>query len=56
MLTEEEYDEITERQAQLDDISCSCHICPPCSKCTEYPSDEELEAVKKYETLQGEKK
>ena len=52
MITKEEYDEIIDRKIQWEDISCSCHVNPPCSKCTDSPGDEELESVKEYEEQQ----
>lgn len=37
----EEAEEITRLYERYQGICCSCHISPPCFKCTEQPSDEE---------------
>lgn len=49
MLTVDEYDELKSQQLMLEDMSCSCHINPPCEKCVSELSDEDLEAIKEYE-------
>ena len=48
-LTKEEYDEIKSNSLYWDDLSCTCFQNPPCSKCTEGPSDEDLERIRNYE-------
>lgn len=50
-ITQEEYDELDERRSRFEDQSCSCHINPPCSKCTDSLSDEELNQMKEFEEI-----
>lgn len=32
----------TEKEPSWQDVSCSCHISPPCWKCLNTPDEEEL--------------
>lgn len=49
MITEEEYEDLISIQMRYEDRSCSCHINPPCEKCINGLSDEDLEKIKEYE-------
>lgn len=42
-MTKEEADEIIDLRLNYEDKDCTCHMHPPCPKCTEMPSDEEYE-------------
>jgi len=45
-MTLEEAYKIVEDYEYWEDVSCSCHLNPPCSKCVECPTEEDyLEAV-----------
>lgn len=55
MLTNEEYDELLSKKIKLDEISCSCHIMPPCWKCENSIGEEDLKLMKKYEALKNSK-
>ena len=46
-MTFDEAENIVELYDHFVDISCSCHICPPCSKCVETPSEEDYEQALK---------
>ena len=49
-MTYEEAEDIIDLKLSYDDMSCSCHINPPCSKCEYCPSDEEYDiAIKVLE-------
>jgi len=40
-MNREEAEKVVEEYNNWEDVSCSCHINPPCGKCTESPSEEE---------------
>jgi len=46
-MTLDEADDIMLKVLELKDLSCSCHINPPCSKCVEMPLEEEIEEARK---------
>jgi len=46
-MTIEEAKIIDELRKRFENRSCSCHISPPCSKCTDEPSPEEIEEADK---------
>lgn len=46
-MTHDEADEIMHEYLRWRDVSCSCHINPPCSKCVGTPSDEDYNEAKK---------
>lgn len=53
-MTKEEAENILERYHDLEDVSCSCHINPPCHTCVNMPSQEEVsKAWSVIETEEG---
>lgn len=46
-MTIEEAEEVLDLCLYWEDRCCSCHINPPCGKCTDMPSDEEYEEALK---------
>ncbi len=53
MVSEKEYNEIVDAYLEWEDISCSCHMNPPCSKCVNSPTPEQIEQMKEYERSNG---
>jgi len=39
-MTRDEAEEILHKAYALEEISCNCHICPPCGKCENMPSED----------------
>jgi hypothetical protein len=47
-MDKKEAEKIVEDYYYWQDKSCACHICPPCSKCTDSPSEEEYNRAVKF--------